>query len=206
MIAFLGDVHQYLDDCAALVSDLPADIAHVIQVGDLNVRPDVSVPPAARWRPMAHPVGYIDGNHHYYPDTRGHTAPTLIRPGLTFYPRGHIATIEGCRIGFLGGADSVADRATRVPDVDWWPDEALTAEDLARWRRLPRGCVDLLVSHTPPASITAAMTGQPAHPSAVILEEVWAHLGYPELICGHLHEYFQSGRVEVLPMLGVTFR
>ena len=207
VIAFIGDAHQHIDDLEELVASLPAAVTHVIQVGDLTIRPDHLVPPRGRWRQLARPVEFIDGNHHYYTDTRGLTAPTLIRPGLTFCPRGTIGVRAGRRIGFLGGADSVTDRASRTPGVDWWPDdEALTASDLAMWTRVPPGSIDILVTHTPPASITTAMTGQPPHPSAIVLEDIWTHLGHPELVCGHMHAHHLTNRVEVLPMLGVTYR
>ncbi len=185
----------------------PLGVTHVIQVGDLTVRPDHLAATRARWRPLARPLGFIDGNHHYYPDTHGLTVPTLIRPELTFFPRGKINTMGGRRVGFLGGADSVTDRSSRKPGVDWWPDEErITDVDLEAWRKVSPGSVDLLVTHTPPSSVTVAMTGQQPHPSAVVLEAIWAHLGYPELVCGHMHAHYETDRVEVLPMLGVTYR
>ena len=206
MIAFIGDTHQLFDELEKIVEELPSEVTHVFQVGDLVLRPHVPAQARAQWRPMARPVSFIDGNHHYYPTTRGLTSPTVLRPGLTFLPRGTILRVDERRIGFLGGADSVVDRAWRTPGVDWWPDEAISEADRARWARVAPGEIEILVTHTPPASITTAMTGQPPHPSAVVLEEIWEQLGYPELICGHMHEHYEDDGVEVLPLLGVTYR
>ena len=50
------------------------------------------------------------------------------------------------------------------------------------------------------------MTRRPPHPSAARVQQAWEHLGCPELICGHMHQEYHHGHVEVLPMLGVTWR
>jgi hypothetical protein len=78
--------------------------------------------------------------------------------------------------------------------------------DVARFRAFRRGDVDLLVTHTPPAEVTEAMTRRPAHPSAVRVQAVWEHLGRPDLACGHMHEAYEYENVFVPPMLGLAVR
>ena len=122
------------------------------------------------------------------------------------------------RIGILGGADSVMDAMFRRPGDDWWPEEErIATADVDRLLVNAKNVVglDVLVTHTPPASITTAMTngGRP-HPSSLLVEAAWRELGGGgdnpplEVICGHMHESLQDPlrRVEVLSMLGVTLR
>lgn len=121
------------------------------------------------------------------------------------------------RVGFLGGADSVLDAAWRRPGVDWWPDEEkIDVADVDRLLANARavGGLDLLITHTPPGTITTEMRGGAPHPSSLLVEEAWRELGGGgddpplDLVSGHMHESFKDAarRVEVLPMLGLTIR
>jgi hypothetical protein len=239
MIAFLGDVHDLLAPMRDLLDRLPRQVRAVVQVGDLWVWPEAAdVPPlpdgtarevprrprdpSLHWRRPPRDLLWVDGNHHPYWLTRGLTAPTRVAPGLTYVPRGTVRPLPGrsgpLRVGFLGGADSVEDAFVRRYGDDWWPEEErVTAADVERLLANARaaGGVDLLVTHTPPASVTAAMThGRAPHPSAVLVEEAWRALGGGapdapvELVAGHMHQTWRDPalRVEVLPMLGVTVR
>lgn len=239
MIAFFGDVHDLLAPMRDLLHHVPPSVHAIIQVGDLWVWPEAedvpSLPdgtardmprrprdPSLHWRRPPRDLLWVDGNHHPYPLTRGLTVPTRVAPGITFLPRGTVLTLPGrrgpLRVGVLGGADSVIDAAWRRPGVDWWPDEErITVADVERLLSNARaaGGIDLLVTHTPPASITTIMTqGSAPHPSAVMVEEAWRALGggvedpAVELVAGHMHEEWSSERlrVEVLPMLGATPR
>ncbi|CAN5921624.1 hypothetical protein BH11GEM2_BH11GEM2_30610 [soil metagenome] len=207
MLAFIGDVHLDLDELEDIVRGVAPGTTQVIQVGDLHLKPN---PRAAktRWRPMKLPLGFIDGNDHYFPETRGLQEPTEVRPGLTFYPRGTVLELDSRRIGFLGGGETIYGQESLIPGTDWWPkEEGIAERDVTRLlRNANGGGIDLLVTHTPPASITEAVLGSAPHPSSVRVEEAWQALGYPELICGHLHEHYASRRVQVLPAFGLTYR
>jgi hypothetical protein len=225
MIAVLGDVHELLDEMRDVVDALPRNVRAVIQVGDLWAWPPApphgagaDLPPAPsdprfRWRRLPRPIYYLDGNHHLYPLTRGVTRPTEVAPGLAYLPRGTVLTLPGlggpCRVGVLGGADSVLDRAFRRPGTDWWPqEERVTTADvdhLVANARLAGG-VDLLITHTPPGCVTQAMTGRAPHPSAVLVEQAWRALGGPECVSGHMHQSARVGGCQVLAMLEVTYR
>lgn len=73
-------------------------------------------------------------------------------------------TFLGC-----GGAVSV-DRPRRTPGVSWWPEEAITGEDVARC--VDGGPVDVLVAHDCPAGVVIPgiddRTGPPPFPPAEI--------------------------------------
>lgn len=239
MIAFVGDVHDLLGEFRDVLHGLPRAVRAVVQVGDLWVRPDeADAPPLPdgaprelprrprdprfRWRRPPRDLYAIDGNHWPYPLTRGLAVPTRIAPGLTYLPRAAVVTLPGragpLRVGCLGGADSVLDAAFRRLGDDSFPAEERVAEaDVERLLANARaaGGVDVLVTHTPPGSVTAAMTGgRPPHPSAVLVDEAWWALGGGapdpplELVCGHMHAAWRDARfrVEVLPLLGVAFR
>ena len=122
-------------------------------------------------------------------------------PNLIFVPRGTVLELDGRRIAFLGGGDSVIDRAYRRPDVDWWPEERVTMADVARLERAGR--VDLLVCHTPPAFVYHFFGFAP-DPSALAVGQAWQLLGRPPVICGHLHKSQKVGCVRVLDELEVV--
>ena len=237
MIALIGDVHDLLTPFRTVVDGLPRTVRCVIQVGDLWVWPpdgwsadsdrrqsELRRPHDTdlHWRRCSRDLMCIDGNHHNFPLTRRLDRHTEIAPGLRFMPRGTVQTLPSrtglIRVGFLGGADSVLDAGWRARGRDWWPDEEqVSVSDVERLLVNARqaGGIDLLVTHTPPASITMRMTRtDTAHPSAQLVEEAWRALGGGsadpplEIVSGHMHETFVDShlRVEVRPMLGCTFR
>ncbi|MDB4879681.1 MAG: hypothetical protein JWL60_1127 [Gemmatimonadetes bacterium] len=240
MIALLGDVHDMLAPMRDTLARLPREVRAIVQVGDMWAWPEAEdVPPLAdgtprevprrpwdaslHWRRPPRDLLWIDGNHHPYWLTRGPTVPTRLAPGLTYLPRGTVLTLDGqhgaLRVGFLGGADSVIDAGWRRLGDDWWPEEERVA--VADVERLlanaqAAGGLDLLVTHTPPATITGEMIadGRPPHPSSVLVEEAWRALGGGNedatlaLVSGHMHQSWRSEplRVEVLPFFGLTVR
>ena len=199
MIAFIGDVHRAFDRLTRLVEELPAGVGTIVKVGDLGLRPSDLSPTAAGLR-LSRPVYFIGGNHDYEPWFRGVHAPTELTPNLIYVPRGAVLELDGRRIGFLGGGDSVIDRAMRSEGVDWWPEERVTAAEVARFSGGTR--VDILVAHTPPAPVYPIF-GYPPDPSACQVERAWEMLGRPAVVCGHLHHAGAVGPVRVLAELEV---
>jgi len=169
-----------------------------VQVGDLWVWPDqADVPPFAdgsargvprrpgdtslHWRRLPRDLFWVDGSHHPYWLTRGVAVPTCVALGLTFLPRDTVLTLPGepgpLRVGVLGGADSIPDAQPHRLGDDGWPEEArVSAADVDRLLANVReaGGIDVLVTHTPPASVTARiMNGAAPHFAAVLVEEGW---------------------------------
>ena len=151
MIAFIGDVHRAFDRFAGAVAELKPDVEIAIQVGDLGLHQDDLAPSGRGIPALDRRVYYITGNHDHEPCYRGITRPTEMAPNLVFVPRGTVLELDGRRIAFLGGGTSVIDRASRRDNVDWWPEEQVTAADVARFEGVDR--VDFLVCHTPPAFV-----------------------------------------------------
>jgi hypothetical protein len=200
MIAFIGDVHREFNRLARAVAKLPAGVDVAIQVGDLGLHQDDLAPAGPGVPRLNRPVYYVTGNHDYEPFYRGVTRPTEIAPNLVFVPRGTVLELDGRRIAFLGGGDSVIDRAVRRDGVDWWPEERVTMLDVARFEGV--GKVDLLVCHTPPTFVYHFF-GFPPDPSALAVGQAWQLLGRPPVICGHMHKSQAVGRVRVLGALEV---
>jgi hypothetical protein len=200
VIAFIGDVHREFDRLAGAVAELPAGVEIAIQVGDLGLHQDDLGPTGPGVPPLARLVYYVTGNHDHEPSYRGITRPTEMAPNLVFVPRGTVLELDGRRIAFLGGGDSVIDRAVRRDGVDWWPEEQVTMADVARFERAGR--VDLLVCHTPPAFVYHFYGFSP-DPSAVAVGQAWQLLGRPPVVCGHLHKSQKVGRVRVLGELEI---
>jgi hypothetical protein len=200
MIGFIGDVHRAFDRLAGAVAKFPANVDVAIQVGDLGLHSDDLDPTGPGLPPLAHTVYYVTGNHDHEPSYRGITRPTEMAPNLVFVPRGTVLELDGRRIAFLGGGSSIIDRAVRRRGVDWWPEEQVTLADVARFDGAGR--VDFLVSHTPPAFVYHFFR-LPPDPSALAVGQAWQILGRPQVVCGHMHQSREVGRVRVLGELEV---
>jgi Calcineurin-like phosphoesterase superfamily domain len=200
MIAFIGDVHRAFDRLAGVVAALPAGVQAAIQVGDLGLHQDDLGPAISAIPNFARPIYYVTGNHDYEPCYRGLARPTEMAPNLVYVPRGTVLELDGRRIAFLGGGDSVVDRAVRRAGVDWWPEERVTMEDVALFEGV--GSVDFFVTHTPPAFVYPLFHLSP-DPSARAVERAWLMLGRPPVICGHLHKPREVGGARVLGELEV---
>lgn len=85
------------------------------------------------------------------PET-GDPLPLHLTDHITVLPRGHVWEIDDRRFLSLGGAPSV-DRKWRTPGRDWWPEEAITEEDVERASRNgspERGQIDVMITHDSP--------------------------------------------------------
>jgi predicted phosphodiesterase len=193
-------VHRAFDRLARAVAGLPTSVEIAIQVGDLGLHQDDLGPTAPGVPPLARQVYYVTGNHDHEPSYRGIVEPTEMAPNLVYVPRGTVLELDGRRIAFLGGGDSIIDRAVRRNGVDWWPEEQVTLVDVARFA--DAGPVDILVSHTPPAFVYHFFQ-LPPDPSALAVGQAWQILGRPQVVCGHLHKPREVGCVRVLGELEV---
>lgn len=205
MLAFLGDVHNMphlLRKATELAEEQGASA--LIQVGDLGFGP--SEFRHFEKRPLSLPVYFIDGNHEEF-ELLQHSQPTELAPRLWYMPRGTVVQMDGKLIGFLGGAGSI-DKDFRIRSGwRWDPREQITPNDVARFDQVGR--VDILVTHTPPHSVIErnfdplgkvqfGVSVDWTDPSAQKVELVWLKLGYPQLICGHMHRSVTDGRCTIL--------
>ena len=195
-VVLLGDLHG----AAAALVRLDRQLAPgmpIIQVGDFGWYPGL----VEQWRvvgaTLQRPLYWIRGNHEHYPAMPwlNASAPVEVAPNIHFVPDGCVLTVDGTRIGCLGGAASI-DYKYRQLGVDWFHDENITAEQEARtqeWMDL-----DLMVTHVPPQSVITASSNPLTKlqfgvsvdwcdENATIVERVWRRVGCPPLVCGHMH-------------------
>jgi len=97
---------------------------------------------------------FVDGNHEDF--TRLHAFPLAadgtrqLTPNLFHLPRGHRFTLDGIDVLCCGGAVSV-DRHRRVAGQSWWPQEQITAQDIAACES--GGRAHLLLAHDCPSGV-----------------------------------------------------
>jgi hypothetical protein len=98
---------------------------------------------------------WIDGNHENH-DALDRWRPHADADGLVrmrdrvrWASRGSRWAWSGTRFGALGGAVSM-DRFLRRSGVNWWPQEAVSQEDVDR---LGDGPLDVLVTHAAPSTV-----------------------------------------------------
>lgn len=211
MIVLMGDLHGDFLYLPTMLKDVPKD-ATIIQVGDFGFWPGtyrdhysdqwVHYWRQCRWEGKFY---FIDGNHEYHPGLR-HSEITEVWPGAHFIPRGHVMEIDGLTIGFMGGAASI-DSLYRTAGKDWFPEELITQ---VQFETLYNQDVelDLLVTHTPPASVIRSNFSTNAHlefgqpdnwydPSAVLVQQLYEKFDCPT-ICGHMHKHVIDGKCRIL--------
>jgi len=154
-IALIGDAHgetTYMRVALRRARELGADLA--IQVGDYGYWPDAHRYTATIRREAAKldlTMWVIPGNHDYPGQGRktdaGYLAWQTDTPQLDQHcvvARGTVVTIDGTRVGFMGGAISI-DRARRTLGRNYWNEERINDADVER--ALDNGPVDLWITH-----------------------------------------------------------
>lgn len=116
-----------------------------------------------------------------------------------FLPRPARLTIGGRRVLSLGGAASV-DRQSRIEGLTWWPDEAITDDQVAA--AIAGGPADLMLTHEGPAGTPVRpvreilRTNPHRFPEAALeasaasrarIAEVWDAVRPDLLAHGHMH-------------------
>ena len=174
-IAFIGDWHAngtWAVKAIAYAKDHNADI--IVHVGDFAYQFEIEF--LAAVDSALHRAGldlwFIEGNHDNPGKLRKRPGPDGLRyitEHIRHIPRGHRWRWGGLAFLGCGGAHSV-DRPWRTPGVSWWPEEAITDEDVKRcapaggWG----GLADFLIAHDCPTGVTIPgiddRTGPPPFP------------------------------------------
>lgn len=133
------------------------DIERMVQVGDFGYAWPGTKPfrflktfmdPSCIAKAEAIPFDWLDGNHenHNQLDADG----GAWQPGMTYRPRGSISEFGDKRAMFFGGASSI-DKAHRVQDKSWWPQESITYAQVMRALEA-EGPIDMIISHEFPVA------------------------------------------------------
>jgi hypothetical protein len=122
--------------------------------------------------------------------------------------------LDGRRIGFLGGASSVDKRYRISRNLDWFPEENITREDIEKFDNVD--LIDILITHCPPRRIISRnfnpndllFFGLPntwEDPNSILVEQLWDRLGNPKLYSGHMHRSVIDGNARILDINELIF-
>lgn len=143
---FIGDVHGLYTQYQRIITENP----NTIQVGDMGV--GFRRWPHGEWRPnpyydlmVAQNAWFIRGNH---------DNPAVCRRHSRCISDGHIeTTATGTKMMFIGGAHSI-DRAFRIEDYSWWPEEELSQQEMyALAEKYAIEKPDVMVTHDCPQEV-----------------------------------------------------
>jgi len=91
-------------------------------------------------------IYFCDGNHEDH-ESLNKLETNEIIPNVFYMKRGTTLTLDDGRVVlFIGGAYSI-DKKYRTPGYDWFPEEAITQQDIYN---LPDMKIDIVISHTCP--------------------------------------------------------
>ena len=210
-ILCMGDIHGDYG-CVARVSNTMCDDGDiVIQVGDFGVSKHFVDDLENRFAHFKHPVYFIDGNHENFDviNSWSKTKVTEVYPNLFYVPRGTVLTLNGKRIGFLGGGESV-DKAYRQEGVNWFPSECISEEDVKRLiTNVGNTPLDILVTHVPPTEFinrnwpplnkkSWGLSEDWIDMSAQMVERAYHLLRPKKMYFGHMHGRITDGNMRLL--------
>lgn len=124
---------------------------------------------------------------------------------------GAIETIEGHRIMFCGGADSV-DKHMRTIFIDWFPQEIINNTDMDfLFDHVPEQKIDILVSHTCPSRIFSQLSKKvdwleekSSDPSVYALDIIIDRYKPNLNVFGHFHK-FMEGKINDLHWVCLSY-
>lgn len=151
----LGDVHGCWGDLnitiARALRKYP-NISRMIQVGDFGYAWPGGKPFSFSRSFMEDeliakakniPFHWLDGNHENFNQLDADAGAW--QPGITYQPRGSVLEFESKRALFFGGASSI-DKAFRVQDKTWWPQEEISYRQVLTALE-HKGPFDIILSH-----------------------------------------------------------
>ncbi|MFZ1382538.1 MAG: metallophosphoesterase family protein [Scrofimicrobium sp.] len=144
-------------------------------------------------------LGFIDGNHEDFGELKklpnNSEGLGQVSDNVFYIPRGTVWQWRGTRFAGLGGAVSI-DRQTRTPGRSWFPEEAITASDVANAKQA--GTVDVLFTHDAPLPPVPKRSFGPTidadcDQSIAYVAEVVSALRPNLVIHGHYHLAYVNG-------------
>jgi UDP-2,3-diacylglucosamine pyrophosphatase LpxH len=213
MLAILGDIHGGFQSLRkAHDHALLEGASALIQVGDFGLEYG-AIPRILAMR-LTLPIYFIDGNHDNFSQLRELPKGEIVQlaKGLFYCGRGSGIFLDGRKIVFLGGAGSIDKDIRLQQGMLWQADEQITEDDYQR--TVDMEDADLLITHCPPQRTITKHFETPegiamkvycfgvapdwSDPSAAKVEAAWAALGFPRLICGHMHRSVVDEQVQIL--------
>lgn len=180
---FIGDVHGFYKPYKKLIHSVP----NSIQVGDMGVgfrswpheEPKAN-PPYDEM--VASGARFIRGNH---------DNPSVCKRHSQYIPDGFVQS----NMMFVGGASSI-DKAYRVEDYSWWPDEECNTDEMHRISAIyVTALPEIMVTHDCPVSIIALMHSHHWNENSrtqVFLQNLFAQHQPKLWVFGHHHKSFDQ--------------
>lgn len=209
MILILGDIHGNSTRLHKVIkSAVERGAKAIIQVGDLGLfyrnGIDAGFYNATKECPI--PIYFIEGNHDDCTRWLSYDVVTRVwhDANLWYVPRGTVMELDGKTFAFLGGAASIDKDYRLQNNWHWDENEQIMKNDVDKLIHNADGKkVDYLITHAAPTSVVNKHfdprgklmfgVGIDWHdPSQDFVDEVWQKLGYPDLICGHMHKSVQG--------------
>lgn len=207
-LILIADIHGNFNHLAKVVHEAPPDYT-IIQIGDFGIYPQLR----KYYIVPERPIYFLEGNHEHFPSITPFDKVAEIWANTFHIPRGYVMEINGQRVAFCGGGDSV-DKGMRVPNIDWFAEEIITELDVLKFVGI--GKIDLLITHAAPQSIVDRhfnpkdlnRFGLPEtwkSPSAIRLDRIWELCGKCQLIAGHMHQSVVGEGYRILDQNEVYF-
>jgi predicted phosphodiesterase len=212
MILVVGDLHGEFKAFDRLIKAALKEhltITSVVQVGDFGVgfldeflyaeqRYEPGKPRATKWHNRHKlPIRFCEGNHDNHELLKGIRFPYK---GVEHMPRGTVATIDGLKCLFLGGAASI-DKNSRTPGLTWWEGELITYGDVMKALENVDavGGVDVVFTHERPDSFPFPDWFKDNHEESAgqrrLLDAVFEYVHPKMWFFGHYHDR-QEGVVQ----------
>lgn len=148
---------------------------------------------------------FIDGNHENFAILNAFPTKQWngglvheLRPNVLHLMRGEVYQIDGKTIAVMGGAKSI-DKAYRITGKSWWKQEMPNKEEMDNLEHnleLVDWTVDYFISHTPSTTILKEMNPRfKADKLTDFLDSIEEKLSYKHWYYGHMHESFESKRI-----------
>lgn len=215
MIVFIGDIHGEFGKLNSFMNEFYSKHKEPITFiicGDVAYFWENEPTPIVK-RPPYSKVIWIPGNHENWDVIDKYELGKLheLQDGVFMASFGAIEEIEGKKILFCGGADSI-DKNLRTPFVDWFPQEIITNKDMDYiFDILPKQKVDILVSHTCPSIIFSELSKKvdwleesSKDPSTYALDIIVDKFSPDLNVFGHFHK-FMEGRVDNLNWVCLSY-
>jgi len=127
-------------------------------------------------------------------------------PYLYYCPIGSVLDLNGTKIMFVGGADSI-DKHLRTQGFDWFPEEVLNWGDWEWIEKNVKEEIDIVCSHTSPSHFDLTRSGRfdkMEDPSRKMLDAVLEVFQPDMWFFGHWH-YESSGQFKNTQWIGLDY-
>lgn len=185
---FIGDIHGDFNFWFSVMEYAEKQDLNTIQVGDFGMGFNELLDDYIIKFSSADLISDYRKQHRVI---RGnHDNPDRIRMMKNFIQDGHVETISGTKIMYIGGAFSI-DQSHRRIGVDWWPDEECSIVEMNHMMGVyEKEKPDVMVTHDCPGFLVPLMFGLTRIPSRTtqFFDSLY-EIHKPKLwVFGHYHQ------------------